>query len=364
MNLLALYEKTLAERAMCPDPAQAQAMRALARVAADIRHRPLRRAAPAWLGRFMGKAPPAPARGVYLWGGVGRGKTFMMDLFCHALPPGWCLRQHFHRLMNRVHGELRTLHDAPDPLATVAGRLAGEARVLCFDEFYVTDIGDAMILARLLDALFAHGMALVATSNTAPRELYRGGLQRQRFLPAIDLIERHTEVIHVDGAVDYRLRVLESAALWHCPLDGDSDRQLTERFARIAPDSDGHDRPLEVLGRLIPIRRRSDGVAWFRFDDLCGGPRSADDYIEISRCFQTLIVSGIPLLTALRDNEARRFIALIDELYERRVKLIASAAAPIPALYSGTRLAREFERTRSRLIEMQSRAYLAAGHLP
>ena len=303
-------------------------------------------------------------RGAYLWGGVGRGKTFMMDLLFESLPFDDKVRYHFHRLMNRVHGRLKTLRDQQDPLATIAAELAGEARVICFDEFYVADIADAMLLARLFEALFGQGVTLVATSNSAPHDLYRGGLQRQRFLPAIDLIRQHTEVVHVDGLTDYRLRVLEAAEIWHAPLDPMTDGNLEQYFRNMAPDRGTEGEALDVLGRTITTRRRAEGIAWFDFDALCAGPRSQEDYIEIARWFQTVIISGVPRLDEERENEARRFIALVDEFYDRRVNLIVSAAESIGRIYAGTRLSREFERTRSRLLEMQSMEYLAAEHLP
>ncbi|MDH4352328.1 MAG: cell division protein ZapE, partial [Gemmatimonadota bacterium] len=272
-------------------------------------------------------------------------------------------RYHFHRIMSRVHGRLAELRDVQDPLGIIAAEVAREARVLCFDEFFVSDIADAMLLGRFIETLLANGVTLVATSNIAPQDLYRGGLQRQRFLPAIDLLARHTEVVHVDGLVDYRLRVLEAAEIWHAPLDPVADANLERYFHDIAPDRGTGDARLEVLGRRIQTRRLSEGVVWFDFAALCDGPRSQEDYIQIARSFQTVILSGVPQLDENRENAARRFIALVDEFYDRRVNLIVSAAAPISRIYTGSRLVNEFERTRSRLLEMQSLEYLAAGHL-
>jgi cell division protein ZapE len=287
-----------------------------------------------------------------------------MDLFFEALPFPERLRYHFHRLMYRVHNRLRTLQNQPDPLEIVAAEFAAQARVICFDEFFVSDIADAMILGNLLDALFRRGVSLVATSNIPPDELYRGGLQRQRFLPTITLIKGHTEVLHIAGGIDYRLRVLEQAEIYHSPLDASADGNLARWFGQIAPDAGTQGQPIEVNGRDILTRQRAEGIAWFDFAALCDGPRSQDDYIELARAFQAVILSGVPVLDETLENQARRFISLVDEFYDHRVKLIISAAAPINGLYRGQQLLREFARTRSRLLEMQSKAYLAAPHVP
>jgi cell division protein ZapE len=365
-TLDARYRAVLAARGFAPDPAQERALHDLQRVASGLAHPPRPALASRLRGLLPGAAPAAltPVRGAWLWGDVWRGKTFLMDVFFDSLPFPERLRYHFHRIMYRVHGQLRELRDHPDPLARVADDLARQARVLCFDEFFVSDIADAMILGNLLRALFARGVTLVATSNMPPGDLYRDGLQRQRFLPAIDLLREHAEVIHVDGPTDYRLRVLERAEIYHAPADEAAERNLDGWFTELAPNAGGEQRPLEINGRTIRLLRRGDGIAWFDFADLCDGPRSQDDYIEIARAFQTVIVSRLPQLTEERENAARRFIALVDEFYERRVKLICSAAVPVAELYAGARLTREFTRTRSRLLEMQSRDYLAAPHIP
>jgi cell division protein ZapE len=365
MNLAARYQAAVAELGLREDPEQRRALASLARVAGELEARD--RPAPLLhrLRRLWPGTPAAPpVRGAYLWGGVGRGKTFLMDLFFAGLPFDDKARYHFHRLMNRVHGRLKTLGDRPDPLRLVADELAREARVLCFDEFYVSDIADAMILGRLLDALFARGVTFVATSNTPPDDLYRGGLQRQRFLPAIASLKAHAEVVHVAGMTDYRLRLLEAAELWHTPLDATADRNLAHYFRQMAAEAPAVPAALEILGRTVPVRGHGNGVAWFDFAALCGDGRSQDDYIEIAQLFQTVLLAGVPVLDGEAENEARRFIALVDEFYDRRVNLIASAAAPIAGIYAGERVAREFERTRSRLLEMQSVEYLAAEHRP
>jgi len=364
MDLFSRYQLAVAELGLSEDPAQRRAIGVLDRVGRQLAERPARRRIPALLRRFLpAPAAPAPVKGAYLWGGVGRGKTLVMDLFFESLPFDDKRRYHFHRIMSRVHTELAGLRDTPDPLAIIAARFAREARVICFDEFFVSDIADAMLLGRFIECLLEQGVTLVATSNSAPTDLYRGGLQRQRFLPAIDLIVQNTEVVHVDGLVDYRLRVLEAAEIWHSPLDEAADRNLERYFREIAPDRGTSNTRLEILGRRIPARRLAEGVVWFDFEALCDGPRGPEDYIQIARDFQTVIVSGVPRLDENRENAARRFVALVDEFYDRRVNLIVSAAEPISRVYAGSRLQREFERTRSRLLEMQSLEYLAAGHL-
>jgi cell division protein ZapE len=369
MNLHDRYLEAIREHGFSSDEAQLEAVETLDRVREQL----LRRAAPPRLTarltpRFMrpwfGGTITGPVRGVYLWGGVGRGKTFVMDLFFDSLPFDEKLRRHFHRMMYRVHGQLRRLGTHQDPLAHVADELADRARVICFDEFFVADIADAMILGRLLDALFQRGVTLVATSNIPPDELYRDGLQRARFLPAIALLNEHTDVLNVDGRTDYRLRVLEQAEIFHSPLDTAANHNLANYFERIALDAGTRGQAVEVLGRDIPMIRRADGLAWFDFGALCDGPRSQNDYIEIARSFQTVIVSDVPVLDRSQEDQARRFIALVDEFYDRKVKLIISADAPIAELYAGRRLMQEFERTRSRLLEMQSTDYLAAPHVP
>ena len=358
------YQRRIAAGRLEADPAQQPAVAALERlyddlVAADRRQRSLR----GRLDRLLGR--PAPlVRGIYLHGGVGRGKTFLMDLFFHCLPFREKRRQHFHRFMASVHEQLRQLRDAENPLEIVAARIAAECRIICFDEFAVSDIADAMILGNLYTALFRRGVSLAATSNIAPADLYRDGLQRQRFVPAIEAIEANTVVLELEGDRDYRLRVLERAVTYLFPDDGEAERHLTDAFAAIAPDESEMAGTMEILGRPVTFVRRSDGVIWLEFDAICDGPRSQDDYIELAREFQTVVVSGVPQFTSQLENQARRFIALVDEFYDRRVKLMLSAQAPLGDLYAGKRLQREFERTRSRLTEMQTHDYLAAAHRP
>lgn len=307
---------------------------------------------------------PAPApRGVYLWGTVGRGKTWLMDLFFDSLPIAEKQRIHFHRFMARVHEALRERADQRDPLRDIARHWGRRCRVLCFDEFHVSDIADAMLLSGLLDGLIDGGMTLVATSNIPPSELYRDGLQRAHFLPAIELLEQHCDVVHVGGDTDYRLRILERAEIYLHPLDEQAKQALRSRFREFCPGEEMSPE-LDINGRTFTAVRRGDGVVWFSFEELCEKPRSAADYIEIARAFNTVMVSGVPALDERSNDPARRFLTLVDELYDRNVKLLVSAAVPVEALYSGDRLAFEFQRTRSRLVEMQTHEYLAKPHLP
>lgn len=359
------YEQALAEHGFQPDPAQLAGVAMLDEVYAGLCARGPRRKPKlnlALLERFRPSA--APVTGVYLWGGVGRGKTFVMDVFFDSLPFEDKLRYHFHRLMYRVHGRLKELQGVTDPIEIIAEELADQARVICFDEFFVSEIGDAMILGKLLKGLFSRGVTLVATSNIPPQKLYAGGLQRQQFMPAIETLQAHTRVLELDDGNDYRLRVLEQAEIWHDPLDHAAEQNLAACFQAIAPTHADAAPSIEILGREIPIRRRADGIAWFEFTDLCDGPRSQNDYIEVARAFQTVIISNLPQLTVESENAARRFIALVDEFYDRKVNLIISAACPIDQIYAGKRLAMEFQRTSSRLLEMQSHDYLAAPHIP
>ena len=294
---------------------------------------------------------------------MGRGKTFLVDAFFAELPIREKRREHFHRFMQDVHARLRRHRDRASPLEQVAADIAAQARVLAVDEFVVGDVADAMILGALLEALFRRGVTLLATSNLPPGDLYRGGLQRDRFKPAIALIEKHCRVVEVDAGIDYRLRQLERATLWFGPAVADADARLAAEFERLADGSGVRDAEVEVEGRPVRAHREAEDVVWFGFRELCEGPRSAADYIEIARCYQAVFLSEIPVMDAVADDAARRFVTLVDELYDRGVKLVLSAAADAPeALYRGERLAFEFRRTASRLHEMQGRAYLAKPH--
>jgi cell division protein ZapE len=310
--------------------------------------------------------PPsaAPARGLYLWGGVGRGKTMLMDCFYESLRFSRREHTHFYRFMREVHAQLRLVKRRTQPLEAVAQRLARQARVICLDEFFVADIADAMILAGLLEGLFRRGVTLVATSNTHPRDLYKEGLQRERFLPAIGLIQRHVDVVHLDGAIDYRLRQLEKAPTYFDSTLEGTPGQMQRRFAALAGESAAGPRELSIEDREMAAVAIGAGMVWFEFGELCEGPRSQNDYIELARLNHTVFISNIPEFTWANEDAARRFIAAIDEFYDRGVKLVISAAAPPAALYRGERLQLEFQRASSRLIEMQTQPYLAGRHRP
>lgn len=315
-----------------------------------------------FIGRLFNKTRLlTPIRGLYMWGGVGRGKTYLMDLFYDVLPFENKKRIHFHRFMQSVQEELKHIRDLQNPLEIIAEKSARDIRILCLDEFQVHDIADAMILAGLLDALFTRGVCLVTTSNTAPELLYKDGLQRDRFLPAIELIKLHTTILNVDGGNDYRLRALNQAQTWLCPPDRQTNIRLKKYFEQLSTSAHTK-QDLLILMRPIPVVCRSQGVAWFEFNALCDGPRSQADYIELSRIFHTVIISQIPVMYKEDDDKVRRFVELIDEFYDRHVNLIASADAQPKALYQGTRLKAMFERTSSRLLEMQSEDYMALEH--
>lgn len=347
------------------DPAQEAAMEQLQRVADALRTAAtLKPPGRGLLGRWLKPTPAAPVRGLYLWGGVGRGKTYLMDTFFHNVAIDSKQRLHFHRFMKQVHDHLKSVPDQTDPLHIVADRFADHGRLLCLDEFFVTDITDAMLLAGLLRHLFARDVTLVTTSNIPPDELYRDGLQRARFLPAIESIKQHLEVFHIADGIDYRLRYLDTVPLFHHPLGTDADQRLLDAFEHITPEPGEAGGSVDIEGRSIPTRRRGDGVVWFDFAALCDGPRSQNDYIELARLYQTVVISNIPVLNREREDPARRFLNLVDEFYDRHVKLICSAEVPIEQLYQGEKLRFEYRRTVSRLREMQSHDYLAKEHLP
>ena len=316
------------------------------------------------LRSMLGNEPRSSVPGLYLWGSVGRGKTFLMDLFVSSLAPGLALRRHFHRFMLEVHGMLRELGERQNPLDEVAERLATKCRVLCLDEFLVSDIGDAMILAGLLDGLFARGVALVTTSNTPPKGLYKDGLQRARFLPAIAAIERHCVVHEMVSPHDWRLRALSQATVYLVPPGAEAERSLARIFAGQAQGTVTEGGSILLNDREVPLRKRAENILWFDFAALCEGPRAVADYIELARGYATVVISNVPQFTIYTENEAKRFVLLVDEFYDRHVKLVLSAAAPITELYDGNKLRAEFGRTESRLIEMQSEDYLGRDHKP
>ena len=357
MSVKDAYQRELAERGYQSDPAQLCAVEALDRCArewADFKERRSNA-----FKKLINR--PAIPRGVYLYGGVGRGKSFLMDCFYSAVPLKRKTRLHFHEFMREVHRELADLQGTVDPLDKLGERIAKRYRLICFDEFHVADITDAMILHRLLDALFANGVGFVTTSNFRPDDLYPGGLHRDRILPAIELLKDKLEVLNVDNGVDYRRRTMEHVKLYHTPLGPAADAEMNEAFSRLAALHD-EDPVLHIESREIRARRKAGGVIWFDFRTLCGGPRSQNDYLEIATQFHTLLLSDVPHMPVRMASEARRFTWLVDVLYDRRVKLIMSAQVPAQELYTEGPLAHEFPRTVSRLQEMQSAQYLSLDH--
>lgn len=360
-RLLDHYQRRIDAGGFEADPSQTAVVERLQ----DLQQRLLQEPASGgnWIQRLR-RRPPPPQRGLYIWGSVGRGKTWLVDLFYSHLPLAQKQRIHFHHFMRQTHDELARLKQQKNPLEKVAAQLAKRIRLLCLDEFIVSDIADAMILSQLLHGLFRHGVTLVTTSNTRPDQLYLDGIQRASFLPAIDLLQRHLEVIELGGMTDYRLRLLEQASTYHTPLDDAAALHLTREFERLATDQQRQDGKLRVFHRDIPVKQLTEGIAWFDFMALCGPPRAQADYLEIARSFHTVIISDIPRLGPALDDVARRFLYLLDEFYDRNVKLIISAAEPPEQLYQGERLAFDFRRASSRLREMQSTQYLAREHRP
>lgn len=304
-----------------------------------------------------------PTTGIYFWGGVGRGKTYLMDMFFDLLPTNNKMRLHFHRFMHQTHEQLTQFKGKQDPLIHIADELALRTNVICFDEFFVKDITDAMILGGLFEALFERGVCLVATSNIPPERLYWNGLQRERFIPAIKLIQKYCEIVNLDNGIDYRLRTLEQADIFHCPHDQAAIDNLNNSFALLATEEMPANSVIDIEHRPVQTVRCAEGIVWFRFAEICETARSQTDYIEISRCYQTVMVSEIPLLESKDDAAVRRFISLVDEFYERHVNLMITASVELKDIYAGELLAFEFKRTLSRLQEMQSHDYLALEHL-
>ncbi|MGQ5716109.1 cell division protein ZapE [Enterobacter cloacae] len=365
------YQLALDEGSHQPDDVQREAVNRLDTIYQELTAKPAEAGQSgglkAALGRLLGKkeqqANP-PVCGLYMWGGVGRGKTWLMDLFYQSLPGERKQRLHFHRFMLRVHEELTALQGKSDPLEIVADRFKAETDVLCFDEFFVSDITDAMLLGGLMKALFARGITLVATSNIPPDELYRNGLQRARFLPAIDAIKQHCDIMNVDAGVDYRLRTLTQAHLWLSPLNAETTRQMDKLWLALAGAKRENAPTLEINHRPLPTLGVENQTLAVSFSTLCVDARSQHDYIALSRLFHTVMLLDVPVMTRLMESEARRFIALVDEFYERHVKLVVSAEVPLYEVYQGERLKFEFQRCLSRLQEMQSEEYLKLEHMP
>lgn len=348
-----LYQQTLTERGFTADPAQLRAVAALQRCQDEWADYKARRSN---VVTKLLMRPPLP-RGVYMYGGVGRGKSFLMDCFFNAVPLKRKTRLHFHEFMREVHRELVDLQGTVNPLDELGKRMAKRYRLICFDEFHVADITDAMILHRLLNALFDNGVGFVTTSNFKPNDLYPGGLHRDRILPAIALLNAKLEVLNVDNGTDYRRRTLEDAKLYHTPCGAEADEAMTATFNALAEMHD-EDPLLHIESREIRARRKAGGVVWFDFKMLCGGPRSQNDYLEIASQFHTVFLSDVPHMPVRMASEARRFTWLVDVLYDRRVKLIMSAAVAPEALYTEGPMSHEFPRTVSRLTEMQSKEFL------
>ncbi|KQU66051.1 MULTISPECIES: cell division protein ZapE [unclassified Rhizobacter] len=354
VSVTELYRQTLAERGYQSDPAQLAAVAALQRCQDEWEAYKARRSNA--ITKLLVR-PPLP-RGVYMHGGVGRGKSFLMDCFFNAVPLQRKTRLHFHEFMREVHRELAELKGVVNPLDELGARISRRHRLICFDEFHVADVTDAMILHRLLDSLFANRVSIVTTSNFKPDDLYPNGLHRDRILPAIELLKQKLEVISVDNGTDYRRRTLEQVTLYHTPLGPEADAAMADAFTQLA---EARDEPpvLHIEHRELHARRKAGGVVWFDFKTLCGGPRSQNDYLELATQFHTVLLSDVPQMPPRLASEARRFTWLVDVLYDRRVKLILSAAVPPEELYKDGPLAHEFPRTVSRLNEMQSKEFLS-----
>ncbi len=361
-TLVNRYEQDLAN-GFQEDPLQRQAVEALEEVRAQLVCRYEQARQRGVFHRFMNLRRMQPVQGIYFWGGVGRGKTWLMDLFFASLPFRRKMRSHFNRFMQRVHMELKSLSGEANPLDHLADRLAQEAVIICFDEFYVQDITDAMLLGMLFSALFARGVTLVATSNIEPDGLYAQGLQRERFLPAIALIKQHCQVMHLDSGRDYRLRHLRKVPLFYTPHNDWAETALLDRWMALSGQSP-HPTQLQINDRPMPVRAASADVVWIEFAVLCEQMRSQNDYIELARRFPTLILDRLRVLGWEDEDPARRLVNLIDELYDRRVKLILSADQPLEQIYQGRKLRFEFQRTLSRLTEMQSQEYLESEYRP
>ncbi|MGD1471571.1 cell division protein ZapE [Vibrio harveyi] len=366
MTPLKRYQQDIAEHGFQRDEAQYNAVVALDNLyhaIAEFQSAPIPQLS-TWQ-KLLGKKPelPEPPKGLYFWGGVGRGKTYLMDAFFDALPTERKMRVHFHRFMYRVHDELKRLGEVENPLSKVADLFKKEADVVCFDEFFVSDITDAMILATLLQEMFKRQMILVATSNIEPENLYRNGLQRARFLPAIDMIIQRCDVLNVDSGVDYRLRTLQQAEIYHYPLDEQASVNLNKYYHQLIGERKVAAHSIEVNHREVKVIEASDGVLHASFEQLCQTPRSQNDYIELSRIYHTVLLAEVKQMDRKIDDAARRFIALVDEFYERNVKLIISAEVSMESLYTQGQLEFEFRRCLSRLTEMQSHEYLAREHL-
>ncbi|MBS1161216.1 MAG: AFG1-like ATPase [Proteobacteria bacterium] len=357
-GMLDAYNNLLAARGYTADTAQMTAAMALQELYTNLLSFKVNRSST--FKRLLN--PPKPPQGVYFWGGVGRGKSFLMDCFYDSVPYRRKRRIHFHAFMQQIHRDLEQYKGEADPMLKLAEHIAHEVRLLCFDEFHVSDIADAMILGRLMDGLFANGVIVVMTSNYPPEKLYPNGLHRESFLPTIALLQKHLDVFEVDAGVDYRLRALEQVEIYHSPADAAAEKKMLDYFRMVAGEEGKKGGHIDVLGRQVETLRRGHGVIWFDFRTLCGGPRSQNDYLEIARAYHTVLLSHIPKLTQHQASEARRLTWLVDVFYDHRVKLIATADCHPEELYTEGTQAGEFARTVSRLTEMNSREYLTLPH--
>lgn len=352
MNPITYYQKQCDTGLISADQQQLAVLQFLQRIHIELMQENQKR------NRLLGSLrKPRLVQGLYLWGGVGIGKTFLMDCFYHTLPFPNKLRMHFHSFMQMIHRELRAHQGKKNPLQEIARKLAKSALVICFDEFFVTDIADAMLLARLFKALFSHGVCLVATSNTHPDGLYKNGLQRALFLPAIAMLKEHTHVLHVPTTTDYRLRQLNNAGVFYTPNDELANENMEKCFALLADGAVASHAAIKICGRFIPVRKHTQDLVWFDFEKICTVPRSQHDYLEIAEQFSTVFISDIPKIPANANNMINLFIRMVDVFYDARVRLVFSAAAPISEIYTHGYMATDYIRTCSRLVEMQSENY-------
>ena len=352
------YELHCQAHDISQDPAQQQVLLHLNRIYRQFHQRQQRSI---WR-KFLPTRHPRPVTGLYLWGGVGRGKTMLMDILYASLADENRQRQHFHQFMLQIHQQLKQIRNRRNPLETVADQIANRAKLLCLDEFHVSDITDAMLLAGLLRALFNRGITLVTTSNIEPGQLYADGLQRARFIPAIKLLKTHTEVIELTGSVDFRLQTLRQGGTYYYPLNKHNEQKMADTFAALSSYAQWAKDTIEINDRQLPILGQAEGAVWFDFKTLCDSPRSQHDYIEIAKQHHSVLLSGLVELSDSQNDAAKRFINLLDVMYDARVKLIISAATPIESIYTGERLVFEFQRATSRLLEMQSEQYLCQTH--
>lgn len=359
-NPLKLYQQTLTERGITPDATQLQVLEALATIhkkLTDTHIKLTHKKIKHHMNKVFG-LKQHPVKGLYLWGGVGRGKTLLMDVFFEHLPFRAKQRLHFHRFMRHVHHEMKRLEGMKNPLRAIAKETAKQTHILCFDEFYVDDVADAMILGNLLDQLFHEGVTIIFTSNTEPSELYKKGVQRQLFVPAIKLIQKFTDVIHVDAGQDYRIQTLLNHGVYFTPLNDANREAIKSEFLKLATGKVEYGNTVSALGREIPKVASAHDLVWFDFKDICVSARSAQDYLALTEQFDTFIVTGVPVLRAEDDAAARRFIHIVDVLYDHHDTLIINAETSPDKIYQGQSLQKDFQRTQSRLIEMQSESYL------